>query len=120
MTTVVQISDYRHRPATRAANDRAAFCFDRHELDLILSVYSDRVIKGEWKDYAIHHDASLAAFHIYNNASRQPLLTVAKHRLAGNRAEFAVYDRLGKQMKTGTTLRDTLAVLKRGLRLVGH
>lgn len=120
MTTIVQISDYRHRPAPKTANDRAAFCFDRHELDMILSVYSDRVIKGEWKDYAIRHDACVAAFHIYNNASQQPVLTVAKHRLAGDRAEFAVYDRLGKQMKMGTTLRDALAVLKRRLRLVGH
>lgn len=119
MTTVVQISDYRPGRIRRAAGGNRHCCFDRRELDMILSVYSDRVINGEWKDYAICHDGASAAFRVYRNSSQRPVVTVAKRRLPGDGTEFAVYDGTGRQLKKGATLRDALSVLKRRPRLVG-
>ena len=118
MTTVVQISDYRAGQAGRRRRGTPDLCFDRHELDLILSVYSDRVISGEWRDYAIRHEASAAAFHIYCSSSQQPAFTVAKHRLAGGETEFVVYDGAGRPVSRSAALRDALAVLRRRFRLV--
>ncbi len=120
MTTVVQISDYRVGQANRRRRGTPDLWFDRHELDLILSVYSDRVINGEWRDYAIRHEASTAAFQIYCSSSQRPAVTVAKHRLAGGKTEFVVYDGAGRPVSRSVALRDALAVLRRRFRLVSN
>ncbi len=119
MTSVVQISDYRPGRVRRAEGGDRHCCFNRRELDMILSVYSDRVINGDWKDYAICHDSVSATFRVYRSSSQQPVVTVAKRSLPGEGTEFAVYDGTGRQLKQGATLRDALSVLRRRLRLVG-
>lgn len=113
MTTVVSLAEYK-RAARRALPD---ICFNKRELDQLLTVYSRRVMNGEWKDYAIRHDPTMAAFLIYRNNSRQPAFTVVKRKLSGDKMEFLVFH--GRErLKRGFSLNDVLSVLKQKLKLV--
>jgi len=113
MSTVVRLADYKN------ANRRIQpdICFNKKEFDQLLSVYSRRVMSGEWKDYAIRHDPTMAAFLIYRNNSRQPSFTVIKRKTSGSKLEYLVYH--GRErLKRSASLTDALSVLKRKLKLV--
>ncbi|MGB0631224.1 MAG: DUF2794 domain-containing protein [Alphaproteobacteria bacterium] len=114
MSTVVRLADY------KSANLRVQpdICFDKKEFDQLLSVYSRRVMSGDWKDYAIRHDPTMAAFLIYRNNSRQPTFTVVKRKASGGgKLEYLVYH--GRErLKRSTSMTDALSVLKRKLKLV--
>lgn len=113
MATIIRIADYklRNRPAFRDVR------FDRGELEQLLSVYSHRVINGEWKDYAIRHEPDMAAFHMYSYSSQLPSCSVVKRRPSESRIEFVVYN--GHQrVKRSPTLRGALTALNRQFRLV--
>lgn len=113
MVTVVRLSDY------KSANRRFKpdICFNKRELDQLLTVYSRRVMSGEWKDYAIRHDPTMAAFLIYRNNSRQPAFTVVKHHTSGGKTEFVVFH--GRErLKRSDSLKDAVTVLSRKLKLV--
>jgi len=113
MVTVVRLSDY------KSANRRFKpdICFNKRELDQLLTVYSRRVMSGEWKDYAIRHDPTMAAFLIYRNNSRQPAFTVVKHHTSGGKTEFVVFH--GRErLKRSDSLKDAVTVLRRKLKLV--
>lgn len=113
MVTVVSLSDYKN------ANRRFKpdICFNKRELEQLLTVYSRQVMSGEWKDYAIRHDPTLAAFLIYRNNSRQPAFTVIKHQTSGGKTEFVVFH--GRErLKRSDSLKDAVTVLNRKLKLV--
>ena len=115
MSSVVSLADY--KKASRRI--QADICFNKKEFDLLLSVYSRRVMSGDWKDYAIQHDPSMAVFLIYRNNSRQPSFTVVKRKTSGSRLEFLVYH--GRQrLKRSTSLSDALSVLKRKFKLISN
>ena len=114
MSTVIRIADYRNA-AKRIKPD---ICFNKRELDQLLSVYSRRVMSGEWKDYAIHHDPAMAAFMIYRNNTVQPSFTVIKRFPHSEKPEYLVYH--GRErLKKSSSLSDALSVLKRRFKVVG-
>ena len=113
MSTVGRRADYKntHR---RVQPD---ICFDKKEFDQLLSVYSRRVMSGDWKDYAICHDPTMAAFLIYRNNSRQPSFTVVKRKGSGSKLEYLVYH--GRErLKRSSSLSDALSILRRKLKVV--
>lgn len=52
--------------------------FDRVELSALLSLYSERVAKGDWRDYAIDMEAGVAMFSVFRHAHEWPIYTIAK------------------------------------------
>jgi len=52
--------------------------FSRAELSRILSVYGDRVKRGEWRDYAIDSLADMAVFSVFRSTHEAPIYTIAK------------------------------------------
>ena len=52
--------------------------FTRTELHQLLSLYSRRVARGEWRDYAIDQDGGLAAFSVFRHSHDRPLYTITK------------------------------------------
>lgn len=52
--------------------------FTRSELHQLLSLYSRRVARGEWRDYAIDQDGGLAAFSVFRHSHERPLYTITK------------------------------------------
>lgn len=70
---------YRFDRYRRAAQlSRTATTFNRTELNLLLSLYSRRVMNGEWRDYAIDQRAGLAVFSVYRHSHDRPLFTITK------------------------------------------
>ena len=80
MTEVVDFEPIRRRataPRLPPPTRRPTF-FSRHELAQILSVYSRKVIAGEWRDYAIQIDEDGAVFAIYARAADSAAYRISK------------------------------------------
>ncbi len=52
--------------------------FSRSELNQLLSLYSRRVISGEWRDYAIDQRDGMAMFSVFRHSQDRPLFSIAK------------------------------------------
>ena len=107
MNDVVSLQDYRdgkqkalktgHLDAVkdglraRGNKRRRPVSFDRGELSTLLSLYSEQVAAGHWRDYAIDSLPGQALFSVYRSAY-EPDFVVAKQIAAnGKGREFVVY-----------------------------
>ena len=91
MTEVVEFGSLRRRgkaPTTQPPNRSATF-FSRGELAQILSVYSRKVIAGEWRDYAIEVEEDGTAFAIYSRKTEGAAFRISK-RAAGAGRRYRV------------------------------
>ena len=113
MSTVVRLAEYK----TIGKRTQPDVFFDKKEFDQLLSIYSPRVMSGEWKNYAIRHDPSMAAFLIFRTNTSHPLFTIVKRKIMESKLEFIVY-RGRAHMKQSGSLNDALSVLDRKLKLV--
>ena len=59
---------------------RRSLSFTKLELNRILSNYSNGVIKGYWKDYAIDQTGDISIFSIYRNSQERPTYCLEKKR----------------------------------------
>lgn len=59
---------------------RNSLSFTKLELNRILSNYSNGVIKGYWKDYAIDQTGDISIFSIYRNSQERPTYCLEKKR----------------------------------------
>ena len=109
MPTIINLTD--HQKYQKLV--RSDICFNKQEYDQLLSVYSQHVMTGEWKDYAIHHDPAMAAFLIYQKSSSHPSYTIVKSKTGvENNPEFFVYQG-AKRLKKSFSLKSALTVLKK-------
>ncbi|HZH26263.1 MAG TPA: DUF2794 domain-containing protein [Azospirillaceae bacterium] len=96
MTQIIHLADFR-RP-----NGRRVY-FNRSELTHLLQLYSTRVARGEWRDYAIDHTPGAALFSVFRHSFDKPLFAVAKYPGSGNRAvEYALVVGRRKVRRAGT------------------
>jgi hypothetical protein len=70
MTQLIRISDRRHA-------GRQTY-FTRTEMDRILSLYSRRVARGEWRDYALDLAPGMAVFSVFRHSQERALFSIAK------------------------------------------
>ncbi len=110
MTNVVRFADHKRR--------MAVFCFTRPELDLLLSLYSRRVIAGVWKAYAIDHEGGIAQFSIFSHARARPLYTIVKRRRSSDRSPSYMVLKENAKIAQSDNLSGALAVFDRDLKLV--
>lgn len=90
--------------------------FDRRELNKLLSLYSRRVARGEWRDYAIDHGPGMAVFSVFRHSHERPLFSIAK-RSSGRTTDYVVLT--GPQrLKAGSTIEEVLEILEPRLRVV--
>jgi len=83
MATIVRLSDIRRKA-------RPTF-FSRSELNVLLSLYSRQVMRGQWRDYAIGLQDGKALFAVFCNADEAALYTIVKAAPQGNpKAEFTL------------------------------
>ncbi len=110
MSKIVRISDHKRV--------RDNVYFSRSDLSQLISVYSRKVICGEWKDYAIDCTPGRAAFSIFRDGTGRPVYTVIK--LAGGRRADGEYLLLqgAITLRHGRTLGEVLSVFDRHLTLV--
>jgi hypothetical protein len=110
MTNVYRLAHHKRR--------KHIFCFTRPELNLLLSIYSRRVIAGDWKAYAIDYEGGVAQFSIFSHARAQPLYTVIKNRRPSDRTlKYSVLKGSSK-ISQSDSLSAALAVFERNLKLV--
>ena len=92
--------------------------FNRSELNLLLSLYSRRVMSGEWRDYAIDQRAGMAIFSVYRHSQERPLFTIAKRTCGPGRGSEYLVCRGGEKVVRAPSLADVLTIFRRGLRVV--
>ena len=112
---IVSLSDVRRRDVRHR---RRRVYFNRRELSQLLQVYSERVSRGEWRDYAIDHTAGAAVFSVFRHSHDRPVYAIAK--TAGPKGhDYAVFG--GRQRLARTaSLSEALAVFDTRIRLVDH
>ncbi len=108
MSEVLPLAPYRRR--TRAVplgslNKANRIFFNRAELNQILSLYSRRVIAGEWCDYAFELDEDGAVFAAYRRASPAPPYRIVKRAARGYLVTSG-----GRVLKYGRSLEMVLEV----------
>ncbi len=92
--------------------------FDRNELSQLLSLYSRRVISGEWRDYAIDQKGGSAVFSVFRHSQDAPLFRIAK-RANGNAARGKYVVQRGREtLKQAASMREALSIFGRDLTLV--
>lgn len=91
--------------------------FDRSELFRLLTLYSQRVANGEWRDYAIAQQPGCAVFAVFRHTADRPLYTITKRNDRGVGYEVASGLR---RLSRASSLDEALAVFDRALRLVTH
>lgn len=111
MSAVVRLNDFRRRAPY--------LHFTRLELNRLLGLYASRVIRGEWRDYAIHHGADHASFMVFASSQEQPQFIISKqaHKSKGGNSRYVVMNRATK-LKQGTNLDEVLKVFDRPIKLV--
>jgi hypothetical protein len=84
MAAIVRLSEIRRRAKP--------IFFSRGELNLLLSLYSRQVMRGQWRDYAIGLQDGKALFAVFRNSDEAALYTIAKSGPQGDRgvAEFTL------------------------------
>ena len=114
MSAIVRIQDYRRKPPYQH--------FTRSELNQLLGLYTSRVIKGEWRDYAISIAPDAARFMVFNRSHENPQFVISKldkHKrgLSSRHGRYVVTSR-ERKLKQGNSLDDVLGVFERPLALV--
>lgn len=113
-------SGTRHPPPSSARQPPASrqTFFSRSELCKLLSLYSRRVVNGEWRDYAIDHDATQATVSFYRNAAEHPEYAITKTTGHKGRPGLFVLKSGPQQIKQSQSLEDVIGAVESRLRLV--
>ncbi len=90
--------------------------FSRLELRQLLDVYSRRVARGEWRDYAIDHDGQAAIFSVFRHSYDSPLFSVSKSKTGKYHSYTVFYGR--QKIKQDPSLMNVLKVFDRLPRLI--
>jgi hypothetical protein len=91
-------------------------CFDRKELNQILTLYGRMVAAGEWRDYALDFLEEVAVFSIFRHASEMPLFRVEKWpKLRARQGQYGVVAAGGLILKRGHELPQVLKVFDKKL-----
>ena len=102
----------RHPPASRHT------FFSRSELFKLLSLYSRRVVKGEWRDYAIDHDATQATVSFYRNATEHPEYAITKTADYKGRPGLFVLKAGPQKIAQSRSIEEVIGAVERQPRLV--
>ncbi len=105
------------RRATRQRPNRALH-FTRSELHQLLSLYSRRVARGEWRDYAIDQDGGLAAFSVFRHSHERPLYTITKRWSSPHQAVEYLVVRNHCRLARAACLDDALSAIEERLQIV--
>ena len=101
-------TDQTFKSSTQSRNKFTSF--HKTELNLILSVYAQKVSQGHWKDYAIDHGKYTAVFSIYRSTFENAFLRIIKNK--EKRITFTLIDFNNKKIKVSENLSDITRYLK--------
>jgi hypothetical protein len=102
----------------KSRNGTRGHFFTKIELGQLLSLYSSRVIAGEWRDYAIDHRDDAAIFSIFRHTHEHPLFAVAKITRRGQQAPLWVLFHGQRKIAQSASLSEIIARFDKLPRLV--
>ena len=107
-----------HLPGAHAPQGSRHTFFSRSELCKLLGLYSRRVVNGQWRDYAIDHDATQATVSFYRCAAEHPEYAITK--TAGHKGRPGLFVlRSGPQtVERFESLEEAIGAVERRPRLV--
>ena len=104
-------------PARQPPASRHTF-FSRSELCKLLSLYSRRVVNGEWRDYAIDHDATEATVSFYRCTAGHPEFAITKTAGQKDRPGLFVLKAGPQRIAQSPSLEEVIGAVERQPRLV--
>jgi len=110
MPPVIPLAEHRKK------RQPAPLFFNRQDLNALLAVYSIRVARAEWRDYAIGHAPGMAFFSIFRHTHETPLFTVTKQQVSG-RPLYAVFAG-DRKLRQSASLASVLAVFDKPIKLI--
>ena len=120
MAEVISLAHYmKEAQRAKGGSRRGAkpLFFEKRELQALMALYSEQVMAGTWRDYALDHLAGMAAFSIYRRAKERPLYTVAKVQVGPGSHEFVLFEE-GKRTRKAGDLDRLLVYLRKPLSVV--
>ena len=105
MPKLVRLDDLRRR--------RGFVHFTRPELNLLLQLYSRRVASGEWRDYAIQHDAAGTRFMVFRDRLEGPVYSIVKLAPGGDGKNVFLIKTVDGPVHRGRSLGEVLASFDR-------
>lgn len=120
MAEVLRFDHFLRQAQRRGQGNRRSLrpvYFDRRELQSLIGLYSENVMAGEWRDYALDHFVGLALFSIFRRSEERPLYVVAKRQSGPGVYEYLVFEG-EKRLGRAGSLTDALAFFRRKLTLV--
>ena len=82
--------------------------FSKKDLNSIISIYSQKVSNGIWKDYSINFEKNYAEFSIYKHTYASPEFSIVKNK----KKFFSIYSRT-QELKKSKYIKNVLDVLKK-------
>ena len=82
--------------------------FSKKDLNSIISIYSQKVSNGIWKDYSINFEKNYAEFSIYKHTYASPEFSIVKNK----KKIFSIYSRT-QELKKSKCIKDVLDILKK-------
>ncbi|MYJ71015.1 MAG: DUF2794 domain-containing protein [Rhodospirillaceae bacterium] len=104
-------------PARQPPASRHTF-FSRSELCKLLGLYSRRVVNGEWRDYAIDHDATEATVSFYRCTAGHPEFAITKTAGHKDRPGLFVLRAGPQEITQSPSLEEVIGAVERQPRLV--
>ena len=88
--------------------EKEKVAFSKKDLNSIISIYSQKVSMGIWKDYSINFERNYAEFSIYKHTYASPEFSIVKNK----KKIFSIYSRK-QELKKSKYINDILDVLKK-------
>ncbi len=85
--------------------------FTKDELSHIITIYSNNVSNGNWRDYALDCTTNMAVFSIFRNSQDNALYTITKHIDKKKNLKFILHKQ-GKKIIEGESINNILDILK--------
>ncbi len=82
--------------------------FSKKDLNSIISIYSQKVSMGIWKDYSINFERNYAEFSVYKHTYASPEFSIVKNK----KRIFSIYSRK-QELKKSKYIKDVLNILKK-------
>ena len=100
MTKIYHFSKY--------IKEKEKVTFSKKDLNSIISIYSQKVSNGIWKDYSINFEKNYAEFSIYRHSYASPEFSIIKNK----KNIFYIYSRK-QELRKSKYIKDILNVLKK-------
>ena len=88
--------------------EKEKITFSKKDLNSIISIYSQKVSNGIWKDYSINFEKNYAEFSIYRHSYASPEFSIIKNK----KNIFYIYSRK-QELRKSKYIKDILNVLKK-------